>query len=339
MPIFDLFFLALGGLLLWFGADRLVEGASALARRVGISELVIGLTIVALGTSLPEFLVSFTAAVTGYSSISVANVVGSNIFNLGLILGGVAMLRPVMPERDIMQRDAPILVCCTTFILVCASVTGSLPRWAGAVLTLTFAGYIAWLIIKSRMEFAAVNASLQTVLSSRTGSTLNSPVLPGEPDRTAAELPLWRALGGIAAGLIALTLGSRLVVNGATAIAAWLGVSEWLIGLTIVAGGTSLPELVTCVVASFKGRNEMMLGNLIGSDLFNFAGVLGITALLRPLSVDASALPNLALSVFTVLLILLLLRLRGRLGKAEGLLLLTFGLGRWVLDAFSTPPL
>jgi cation:H+ antiporter len=164
-------------------------------------------------------------------------------------------------------------------------------------------------------------------------------VLPGEPDRTAAELPLWRALGGIAAGLIALTLGSRLVVNGATAIAAWLGVSEWLIGLTIVAGGTSLPELVTCVVASFKGRNEMMLGNLIGSDLFNFAGVLGITALLRPLSVDASALPNLALSVFTVLLILLLLRLRGRLGKAEGLLLLTFGLGRWVLDAFSTPPL
>ncbi|MFV0421315.1 calcium/sodium antiporter [Oleidesulfovibrio sp.] len=336
MPILDILLLALGGLLLWFGADRLVEGASALARRFGISELVIGLTIVALGTSLPEFLVSFTAALKGYSSISVANVVGSNIFNLGLILGGVALLRPVMPERNIMRRDAPILFLCIMFLFTCAATTGSIPRWAGLLLTSGFCCYIFWLVIKSRQEFSAVNDSLQTALSTQGESSLASPVLPGEPERTEGIQPVWRCFGGIVVGLAALTLGSRLVIDGATTIAAWLGVSEWLIGLTIVAGGTSLPELVTCIVASFKGRNEMMLGNLIGSDLFNFAGVLGITALLRPLAVDASALPNLALSAVTVVLIVLLLRLRGRLGVAEGLLILSFGFGRWVLDAYST---
>lgn len=336
MPILDIFLLALGGLLLWFGADRLVEGASALARRFGISELVIGLTIVALGTSLPEFLVSFTAALKGYSSISVANIVGSNIFNLGLILGGVALLRPVLPERNIMRRDAPILFVCILFLFTCASLTGSIPRWAGLLMTTSFCFYIFWLVIKSRQEFSAVKDSLQTALSTQGESSLSSPVLAVEPERQEGIQPVWRSLGGIAVGLAGLTFGSRLVIDGATTIAAWLGVSEWLIGLTIVAGGTSLPELVTCIVASLRGRNEMLLGNLVGSDLFNFAGVLGLTALLRPLVVDASALPNLALSAVTVALIVLLLRLRGHLGRTEGILILTFGVGRWVLDAYST---
>ncbi len=329
MPTLDILFLILGGVLLWLGADKLVEGSSALARRWGLSELVIGLTIVALGTSLPEFLVSFTAAVKGHSSISIGNVVGSNIFNLGFILGGVACLRPITPEHHIIRRDAPLLLAYISLLLVYATVFGFIPQWGGLLLTTTFCVYIAWVLFKSRQKLATINSTLSK-------DPLHKNIISA-PGLSQPELPLWKVTGSILFGLAALGGGSRLVVDSGAAIATWFGISQWIIGLTIIAAGTSLPELVTCLVASYRGRNQMLLGNLVGSDIFNFAGVLGITAALHPLELSSSTLPNLALSAFTVILIILMLTLRERIGRMEGILLLCFSVGRWLLDTCAIP--
>ena len=293
-------------LLLWFGANWIVTAAALIARRFGISELVIGLTIVAVGTSAPEFLVTVDAAIRGHNDISLSNVVGSNIFNLGFILGLMAMIKPLVSTRTIVYRDGLLLLATTALILL-VSFTGQLGRAFGGCLVALLAGYLIYLGVKRES--------------------------PGEDELDDIQGHAnWRHGLLLLAGFAAIATGGHLMVSAATSIASALGVSSWVIGVTIVAAGTSLPELVTCLAASVRGKNEMLLGNLIGSDFFNFAGVLGLTILLKPLPVSDAAQNGLIALVLMVGLVLVLLRTGWKLTRFEGALLVAINLLRWMRD-------
>jgi len=293
--------------LLWFGASWIVTSAALIARRFNVSELVIGLTIVAMGTSAPEFLVTFNAALRGHNDISLSNVVGSNIFNLGFILGLMAMIRPLVASRTVVYRDGLLLFATTGGILL-MSFTGELGRVFGGALVALLAGYLIFL-----------------------GMRRESPG-EGELDEIKGRTASWRDGVLLLLGFGAITAGGHLMVSSATAIATDFGVSSWVIGVTIVAAGTSLPELVTCLAASVKGRNEMLLGNLIGSDFFNFAGVLGLTCLIKPLAVSPEAGSGLIVLVGMVGLVLVMLRTGWRVTRLEGALLVGINLLRWIND-------
>lgn len=294
-------------LLLWFGANWIVSSAALIARRFNVSELVIGLTIVALGTSAPEFLVTVDAALRGHNDISLSNVVGSNIFNLGFILGLMAMIKPLVSNRTIVYRDGVLLFLTTAFILL-VSTTGELGRLFGGGLMALLVIYLVYLGMKRE------NVGDEE-LEDLKGLEAN-----------------WKHGVILIAGFASISLGGHLMVSAATAIAEALGVSSWVIGVTIVAAGTSLPELVTCLAASVKGKNEMLLGNLIGSDFFNFAGVLGLTCLLKPLPVSPEASSGLYVLVGMVALVLVLLRTGWRVSRLEGALLVGINLVRWGMD-------
>lgn len=300
----DIALFLVSSFLLWFGAEWIVDSASAIARRFKVSELVIGLTIVALGTSAPEFLVTATAAFKGFEDISLANVVGSNIFNLGFILGLMALIRPLGTRPTILYRDGLLLFLTTALILGLASF-GVLGRTAGIVLLALLFSYIGWLLFKPK----ANNKTEQG-------------------GRVAEGWDFVRLL----AGFVGIAAGGHLMVDSATGIALALGVSHWVVGVTIVAAGTSLPELVTCLSASVRGKSEILLGNLLGSDFFNFAGVLGLTCLLRPLNVSDSAMPSLMILVGMVGLVLVFIRTGWRVTRLEGGLLVGISLFRWLRD-------
>ncbi len=305
----DILYILLASVLLWFGATWIVDSASALARRFGVSELVIGLTVVAMGTSAPEFLVTATAAFKGLTDISLSNVVGSNIFNLGFILGLMAMIRPLRTGRTVLFRDGLLLLATTSAILLMA-LAGVLGRPAGAVLLLGLFTYVGWLLWRGSR------------------GDLQMDVLDEVVER---PLRWWDPLL-LLAGFAAVALGGDLMVESARSFALALGVSDWVIGVTIVAAGTSLPELVTCLAAALKGKSDMLLGNLIGSDFFNFAGVLGLTCLLRPLVVSPEAMPGLVVLVSMVGLVLVLMRTGWRVSRWEGALLVGLNLVRWARD-------
>lgn len=300
--------------LLWFGADWIVESASKIARRFNVSELVIGLTIVAFGTSAPEFLVTITAAFKGLSDISLSNVVGSNIFNLGFILGLMALIKPLPTNRAITYRDTPLLLLTTAFILV-MSFFDSLGRTTGIILASVLISYIGYLMVHTRK----MNAEASSIVSDT--ENISKP----------ASLS-WKDWAMLVAGFVGIALGGELMVESASTIARHFGVSQWVIGMTIVAAGTSLPELVTCLAASVKGRNEMLIGNLIGSDFFNFAGVLGLTCIMRPLHVNPEALPGLAVLVGMVGLVLVFIRTGWRVSRVEGAILVLISMLRWAQD-------
>ncbi|OEU70723.1 MAG: conjugal transfer protein TraR [Desulfovibrio sp. S3730MH75] len=298
--------------LLWFGADWIVDSASKIAKKYHVSDLVIGLTIVAFGTSAPEFLVTATAAFKGLSDISLSNVVGSNIFNLGFILGLMALIKPLPTTRALALRDTPLLLATTALILGLAY-TDNLGRGAGLLLISILAGYIIYLLVHSRRA-AKVLAGI-----------------PKGENEEEVEL-VWKDYVKLLAGFVGIALGGEFMVESASAIATHFGVSNWVIGMTIVAAGTSLPELVTCLSAALKGRNEMLLGNLIGSDFFNFAGVLGLTCMMRPLEVSPEALPGLAILVGMVALVWLFIRTGWKVSRTEGAILISLSLLRWVQD-------
>ncbi len=308
-----IFFFVVSIFLLWFGADWIVESASKIAKKYKVSDLVIGLTIVAFGTSAPEFLVTATAAFKGLSDISLSNVVGSNIFNLGFILGLMALIKPLPTNRSLAMRDAPLLLATTALILGLAYFD-MLDRSAGIMLLAILGGYIGYLLVHSKRAANAMAGVIPEV-EEDDGSDLNAKD--------------WIKL---LAGFVGIALGGEFMVNSASEIARHFGVSNWVIGMTIVAAGTSLPELVTCLAASLKGRNEMLLGNLIGSDFFNFAGVLGLTCLLRPLEVSPDALPGLTVLVGMVALVLLFIRTGWKVSRWEGAILVCLSLGRWWFD-------
>ena len=250
--------LLLAGLaLIVFGADILVDGASAIARKSGVSEFVIGLTIVGFGTSCPELVVSLTGAIQGNADISVGNVIGSNIFNTLLILGMTAVIAPVAVTRSNSRRDIPIALL-VTFLFVAFALTGdSITRVEGAVFLAVFVAYMIYCFKSDR---------------------------PVEEEAPQKERSIWLAILLVLGGLAGLVFGGNLFVNNATAIARALGVSDKFIAITLLAGGTSLPELATCIVAAAKKKDQLALGNVLGSNVFNILLILGTSAVVTPLS-------------------------------------------------------
>ena len=259
--------LLIGGLaLIVFGADWLVDGASGIARRFGLSEFVIGLTIVGMGTSAPEMVVSFIGAFQGNADIAIGNVVGSNIMNTLLILGLTALILPMAVTPSNRKRDIPVNLLVTVLLIVLGLEhtifrigTDGLMRWDGGILLAVFVVYM---------------------IRSFKGNH------PDEEDAPAKERSVWLCLLMIAAGIGGLAYGGNLFVNHATELARDLGVSDKFIAITILAGGTSMPELATCVVAAAKKKGQLALGNIIGSNVFNILLILGGSALIHPLSFE-----------------------------------------------------
>jgi cation:H+ antiporter len=282
----------------------LVDGASALAARLGVSRLVIGLTVVAFGTSMPEFAVTTEAALAGRGDIAVGNVVGSNVFNLGFVLGITALLGTLDRTRRLVHRDGLALVLASTGLLIVLW-DGHLSRLEGGIF---MAGLIAYLLILVR---------------SGSISTVAEPADPTNPAVDAARL---------LAGLVLVVASARLLIGSASTIASAAGVSEWAIGVTVVAAGTSTPELVTALVAARRGQSGLSVGSLLGSDLFNVLGVLGLAGLLQPLAVSSEATRSVVWLLGTVVLVVALLWTDRQLTRLEGAALLVLAGIRWAIN-------
>jgi cation:H+ antiporter len=255
---------SVGLALLLAGGELVVRGATGLAFRLGISPLAVGLTVVAFGTSAPELVVSLDAAISGANDVSLGNIVGSNICNIALILGVSALLKPVAVHARLIQLDVPLMVL-VSFALLAMLLDGSVGRVEGAVLLLGFVAYVAFTYLQSRKETAEIQETIAGIAPvSSTGVAMSAVLLT--------------------AGLAALLGGGHLLVGAAVDLAVGLGLSEAIVGLTIVAIGTSLPELVTSIVASIRGQGDIAAGNVVGSCIFNILGILGITATVNPLA-------------------------------------------------------
>ena len=273
MSFIVLVFLAIGLVLLVAGAEALVRGASQLAVMMGISPLVIGLTVVAYGTSSPEMAVSVQASFAGQADISVGNVVGSNIFNVLLILGLAATISPLLVSRQLIRLDVPIMIG-VSFLMLLFGLDGNISRSDGVVLVLGGIVYTVFLIYQSRKE---------------NNNAAQSEDVPEDGVRSGVSVQQWVVnLGLIIAGLVLLVLGSRLLVDNAIIIAQAFGVSELVIGLTIIAAGTSLPELATSVIASMRGERDIAVGNVVGSNIFNILAVIGLAAIVSPDGINIS---------------------------------------------------
>lgn len=260
-------FLALGLVLLVFGATVLVKGAASLAASFGISPLVIGLTIVAFGTSAPEMAVSVGAAFAGQADLALGNVVGSNIFNVLLILGLSALVTPLLVNQQLVRLDVPLMIV-ASFLVLLFGLDGNIGRLEGAVLFAGILIYTVFLVFQSRKETnTAVRAEYEGQY--------------GDKD-TDGSIHYLRDGALILGGLFLLVLGSQWLVDSAITIAQYFGVSELVIGLTIVAAGTSLPEMATSVVASIRGERDIAVGNIVGSNLFNLLSVLGVSSIVSP---------------------------------------------------------
>ena len=299
----------IGGLiLLYFGANWLVQGAITLALHLGLSPLIVGLTVVALGTSVPEALVSVQAAIGHQGGIALGNVIGSNILNIALILGLSAFLNPLKVDSHLVKADVPLLAG-ATFMLVVLLEDFHISRMEGAFLLLCIVGYVA--------------GNIMTV--KRTS--------PEENKIEGVEVPedhsknLWRDISFLFIGLIALAFGSNFLVTGAVDLARILGLSEALIGLTIVSIGTGTPEMATALMAAYRKRADLAIGNAVGSNLFNIMFVLGIAALVAPL--DGKGISSIDLYVMLGVTILLLPTVwTGRiLDRKEGFLFLAIYVG------------
>jgi len=267
--ISQLAWFGLGLVALVAGADLLVKGASRLAFSFGISPLVVGLTVVAFGTSAPELAVSIKAVAAGQVDIAIGNAVGSNIFNVLFILGLAAVITPLAVAAQIIRQEVPIMIA-ASLLLIALAWDGVISRVDGAILFGLLMIYVVFLIRQSRRQSPATNQQYAEGFDGTAGAW----------QRAQGRLPVQLAL--IFAGLVLLVLGSRWLVDAAVAFARWAGVSELVIGLTIVAAGTSLPEVAASVVASLRGERDIAIGNVVGSNIFNILGVLGMAALLAP---------------------------------------------------------
>ncbi|MCR5561063.1 MAG: calcium/sodium antiporter [Bacteroidales bacterium] len=288
--IVKLLLLILGLALVVLGADILVDGSSSIARRLGISDFVIGLTVVGFGTSLPELVVSVLGALQGNSDIAIGNVVGSNVFNVLLILAVSALVRPIEVTRTNHRRDIPLTLAVTLLLiftgmnrsLLGLGAADGLSRLEGGIFVALFAAYLAYSFVKDNPQEAVSSDAAET-----------------------KRLPGWLAAVMVLGGLAGLVLGGRLFVHSAEAIARMLHVSDKFIAITVLAMGTSLPEFVTSIVALAKRRSQMALGNILGSNVFNILLILGTSALICPMSfasmgwVDMAALALSALMVFS----------------------------------------
>jgi len=293
---------AIAGLcILYFGGETLVRGAVALASRFGLSSLAIGLTVVAFGTSAPELAVSLNAALNNASDIALGNVIGSNIANLGLILGLSAVISPLLVQAKIIRLDAPIMLA-SVLLFAVFLLDNQIGRLEGIILSTGLLAYIAFTFIQARKEPEVIQEEfLQGVPQTRGRLTID--------------------LGLVILGLGLLILGGKLLVLAAVTIALQLGMSEAVIGLTIVALGTSLPELTATLVAARRGYGDIAIGNIIGSNIFNMLGILGITTLVTPLESGNILWGDILCMTLLSLLTYLFLFTRGKLERSEGVIL------------------
>jgi len=296
------FLQVLGGfVLLAVAAEALVFGAASLARRMGLSPLVIGLTVVSIGTSLPELVVGIDAALAGTGDLALGNVVGSNIGNLALILGGAALVRPIAAQTQVVRVDGPILVG-VSVLSVGLTLDGGLGRIDGGLLLAGIVGYVMYSLKLARETTPSAEETVGDIVPSQHSA--------------------WVDAGLLALGLLGLGGGAHLLVDGAVTIAESLGVGPIVVGLTVVAVGTSLPELATSVVAARRGKGDLAVGNAVGSSIFNLLGILGATVLVQPLSAESLRWLDLGVMVGTALLILPFLRSGWTLSRREGAVLL-----------------
>ncbi|HJM33232.1 MAG: calcium/sodium antiporter [Candidatus Marinimicrobia bacterium] len=307
--ILDFILVLVSIIMLWKGAEWLVDSAAEIAHTLHVSDLVIGLTVVAFGTSAPEFAVTISAAFSGQSEISIGNVIGSNIFNLGFILGGTAVIRPISTSPKLFNRDGLYLLISTSIIFfMFFGLDGWTPNDAyskteGGFLFLMLIGYILYLFLKKE------------------------PV-----EETHPHSATWLSYIYFIVGLISIVAGGHLMVTHASNVARYLGVSDWIIAVTIVAAGTSAPELATSITAALKGRHGIALGNLIGSDLFNLLGVLGLAGIINPTMIEQEIYFSVFNLIMMVGLVLLMIRTNWRISRIEGGILVMINLIRWYFD-------
>ena len=292
--------LLVGFVLLIKGADFFVEGSSTVAKKLRIPSIIVGLTIVAMGTSLPELAVSATASLAGNNAIAISNVVGSNMFNLIVVCGSCALFAPLVISKDVLKKDFPIAIGCGVLLLVMGIIGMEVCRIDGIILCVLFVTYISILVR------AALKARATT----------------SEEEKPKKMIPVWLCLIYIVGGIVAIKFGGDFVVDGAVTIASKIGLSENLIGLTIVAVGTSLPELVTSIVASRKNEVEMAVGNVLGSNVFNILLILGVAGTISPMTFIMENVIDIAVLTVVSIIIYIFAWTKERIDRKEGIVML-----------------
>ena len=327
MTLLNIGLIIIGVVLVIWGADRLTEGASSLARGMRVPEIVIGLTIVAAGTSAPELFVSLVSALKGTSDLAVGNVIGSNVFNTLLIVGCSAAVAPIAVAPNTVKKDIPFaIVASLMFFILCFDDMSSPHLWGNEITRqdglILLVGFLAFMFYTFRM---AINSGELKLREEELG------VEPVKEPRDYSHL--WRNLAWIVIGLACLIGGSNLFVDSATYVAHRFGIRQSIVGLTIVAGGTSLPELATSVVAAYKGRSAIAIGNVIGSNVFNILLILGVTAVIHPLRIMGITIVDLMTMLISIGLMWLFAITKYYVSRREGwVLILTFvGYMAWLL--------
>lgn len=300
--IIQVVLLVVGFVLLIKGADWFVDGAAGIAEKLGIPQLVIGLTIVAMGTSAPEAAVSISAALKGAADITIGNIVGSNILNILIILGVSSIITSLAVAKSTIKIEIPYMIA-ITILLIFLGKDGTVSFVEGIVLWAAFILYLGYLFVLAKKD-----------------SQLNGPDADPEPEKEPISVP--KALVLIVIGLGLIILGSNLAVDGATALALYFGLSERFIGLTIVALGTSLPELFTSVMAARKGNADIAIGNIVGSNIFNILFVVGTSALIIPIEFAAPFVIDTWVAVGAAVLLLVCCLPKQRIGKLSGVIML-----------------
>jgi len=290
------YYLLAGSVLLWFGAETFVRCSSALALRLGLTPLVVGLTVVAFGTSAPELGVSLISAFRGLGDVATGNVVGSNIANVGLILGLAALVKPIRIEAQLLRLDLPLVVAASLLVTLLFG-DGMLSRVSGVLLVLLLIGYVVLSLRKAKLDVEFETSGF------------------GEQAR---RRPVGIVIGLAAFGLTMLIMGSFAFVNGAEDLAIRLGVSPAIVGLTVVAVGTSLPEAATSIVAAWRGQGEIALGNVVGSNMFNLLAILGITSTVSPLTRGGVSMASFGVMILFAALLIPMMKTGMRISRWEG---------------------
>jgi cation:H+ antiporter len=312
--------LFLGGVgVLYFGAEWLVRGSARLAASLGVSPIVVGLTVVSMGTSAPELMISMVASLGGSHDLAIGNVMGSNLANVGLVLGASAILRPLQVSARVVTREVPVMILITGLLLPLIW-DARIGRLEGVALALMLVAYIGFVLRTSKAE---------------------DPEVLGEYDESArktvglAPRTILRDVTFVGLGVVGLVLGALAIRESATALAEAMGISELVIGVTLVSIGTSLPELATCVVAAWRQEADIAVGNILGSNVFNIAGVLGVTAIVAPLQISPEVVRfEFPAMMFLSVLMVPIVRMRLVIRRREGFVLLGsyLALGAWVLS-------
>ena len=310
--ILNVLFILVGIVLVLWGADRLIDGAVAVAEKMKMPQIVIGLTIVAMGTSMPEFCVSLVSALKGTTDLAVGNIVGSNIFNTLLIVGVSAWVAPMTILKSTVRKDIPFALFASVILLVMC-LDGNISRLDAGILFVLFLVFMYVTLKGAKTKDDDTTAKTDSIEDNK------------------KPMPTWLSIVWIIVGLACLIGGSNLFVEGATKVAEHIGVSEAVIGLTIVAGGTSLPELATSVVSARKGNSGIAIGNVLGSNVFNILAILGVTGVITPMHLQGITMLDLSMMVFSTLLVWLFSFTKYKIARWEGIVLTMVFIGYMVV--------